>query len=55
MVERPEQFPHIQLRLAREGTAAPPPPRRRKQNPRTTANASDRWGHGSRLRVRHYP
>jgi hypothetical protein len=50
MVERPEQFPHIQLRLAREGTAAPPPPRRRKQNPRTTANASDRWGHGSRLK-----
>jgi hypothetical protein len=50
MVERPEQFPHIQLRLAREDTAAPPPRRLRKQNPRTTANADDRWGHGSRLK-----
>lgn len=50
MVERPEQFPHIQLRLAREGTVTPPPPRGRKQNPRTTANASDRWGHGNRLK-----
>ncbi len=50
MVERSEQFPHIQLRLASVGIAATPPSGGRKQNPRTTANASDRWGHGSRLK-----
>jgi hypothetical protein len=50
MVERPEQLPHIQLRLAREGIAATPPSGGRKQNPRTTTNTSDRWGHGSRLK-----
>lgn len=50
MVERPEQFPHIQLRLAREGIAAPALSGGRRQNPRTTANARDRWGHGSRLK-----
>jgi hypothetical protein len=50
MVERAKQFPHIQLRLITEGIAAPVTSGARRQNPRTSANISDRWGHGSRLK-----
>ncbi len=50
MVERAEGFPHIQLKLTTQGIAAPPPGGARKQNPQTTANLSDRWGHGSKLK-----
>jgi hypothetical protein len=49
MVERSDRFPHIQLRLAKEGIAAPPKPPRKK-DPQTLANSGDRWGHGSRLK-----
>ena len=50
MVERSERFPHIQLKLTIQGTAASPPGGARKQNPQTTANLSDRWGHGTKLK-----
>jgi hypothetical protein len=50
MVERAEGFPHIQLKLTTQGIAAYPPGGGRKQNPQTTANLSDRWGHGSKLK-----
>lgn len=50
MVERTTRFPHIQLKLTTEGTAASFPPGGRRQNPQTSANLSDRWGHGSRLK-----
>jgi hypothetical protein len=50
MVERAEGFPHIQLKLTTQGTAASPPGGARKQNPQTTANLSDRWGHGTKLK-----
>ena len=49
MVERSDRFPHIQLRLAKEGIAAPQRPGRKK-DPQTLANSGDRWGHGSRLK-----
>lgn len=49
MVERSERFPHIQLRLAKEGIAATPPGGGRKKEAQTLANLGDRWGHGSRL------
>jgi hypothetical protein len=42
-------FPHIPLRLTREGTAVFTSGGR-KPNPRTTTNLSDRWGHGNRLK-----
>ena len=48
MVERSDRFPHIQLRLAKEGIAAPQKPVMKK-DPQTLANSGDRWGHGSRL------
>lgn len=48
MVERSDKFPHIQLRLAKEGSAATPPGGG-KSNPITSANASNRQGHGSKL------
>jgi hypothetical protein len=48
MVERSDRFPHIQLRLAKEGIAAPQKPVMKKA-PQTLANSGDRWGHGSRL------
>ncbi|MBD1898395.1 S8 family peptidase [Trichocoleus sp. DQ-A3] len=50
MVERSERFPHIQLKLTTQGIAASPPGGGRKQNPQTSANLSDRWGHGSKLK-----
>ena len=49
MVERSDKFPHIQLRLAKEGIAATPPGGGRKKDAQTLANSGDRWGHGSRL------
>ncbi|WP_293355265.1 MULTISPECIES: S8 family peptidase [unclassified Microcoleus] len=49
MVERSDGFPHIQLRFAKEGTAATPPGGGRKKDPQTLANFGDRGGHGSRL------
>ena len=48
MVERSDRFPHIQLRLAKEGIAAPHRGGSKKA-PQTLANSGDRWGHGSRL------
>ncbi|EDX75008.1 hypothetical protein MC7420_882 [Coleofasciculus chthonoplastes PCC 7420] len=42
-------FPHIPLRLTREGTAVFTSGGR-KPNPQTTTNLSDRWGHGNRLK-----
>lgn len=64
MVERSKRFPHIQkaktgrilrpiycrLKLTKEGIAAPASSGPRRQNARITANASDRWGHGSSLK-----
>ena len=50
MVERADGFPHIQLKLTTQGIAASPPGGVRKTNPQTTANLSDRWGHGSKLK-----
>ncbi|MEG4803252.1 S8 family peptidase [Microcoleus sp. ARI1-B5] len=50
MVERSDRFPHIQLRLARSGVAATPMGGG-KPNPITSANASNRQGHGSRLKT----
>ena len=49
MVERSERFPHIQLRLAKEGIAALSGGGGKK-HPKTSANANDRQGHGSRLK-----
>jgi Subtilase family len=49
MVERSDRFPHIQLRLAKEGIAATPMGVW-KQNAITSANASNRQGHGSKLK-----
>lgn len=49
MVERAEGFPHIQLKLTTEGIAVSPKGGG-KQNPQTSANLSDRWGHGSKLK-----
>lgn len=48
MVESSDRFPHIQLRLAKEGIAAPQGGGSKKA-PQTLANSGDRWGHGSRL------
>ncbi|HBE19715.1 MAG TPA: subtilase family protease [Cyanobacteria bacterium UBA11149] len=50
MVKSSDQFPHIQLKLKTQGTAASPPPASRKQHPQTAKNLSDRWGHGRKLR-----
>jgi hypothetical protein len=50
MVERADGFPHIQLKLTIQDIAASPPGGVRKTNPQTTANLSDRWGHGSKLK-----
>ncbi len=51
MVERQSQkFPHIQLKLTREGSAAPPRSGSRKKNPRTSENFGDRQGHGKKLK-----
>lgn len=49
MVERSDKFPHIQLKLAREGIAADPKGRGRKKDAQTLANLGDRWGHGGML------
>jgi len=48
MVERSDRFSHIQLRLAKEGIAAPQGGGSKKA-PQTLANSGDRWGHGRRL------
>ncbi|MEG4632135.1 S8 family peptidase [Microcoleus sp. AR_TQ3_B6] len=48
MVESSDRFPHIQLKLAKEGIAAPQGGGSKKA-PQTLANSGDRWGHGSRL------
>ncbi|MEP6501303.1 S8 family peptidase [Microcoleus vaginatus] len=49
MVELSDKFPHIQLRLAKEGIAATPMGVK-KEHPTTSANENDRQGHGSRLK-----
>jgi hypothetical protein len=51
MVDNSQQFPHVQLRLTKEGTAKPAPGGGgKKLNPITANNKSDRWGHGNRLK-----
>lgn len=50
MVKSFEQFPHIQLKLTTQGTAASPPSGSRRQNSQTAKNLSDRWGHGRKLK-----
>ncbi len=51
MVDNSKQFPHIQLKLAREGTAKPATGGgSNKTNPITAKNRSDRWGHGNKLK-----
>ncbi len=51
MVDNSKQFPHIQLKLAREGTAKPATGGgSKKTNPITAKNRSDRWGHGNKLK-----
>ena len=49
MVEKSRTVPHIDLRLIKEGIAAPPPSGRRNKNPITEANANNRQGHGNKL------
>ena len=48
MVERYNKFPHIQLKFERAGIAASPPGGG-TPNAITSANASNRQGHGSKL------
>ncbi|WP_414584485.1 S8 family peptidase [Scytonema sp. PCC 10023] len=50
MVERSEQFPHIQLKLTTEGSAKPAQAGARQQNPQTAANLANRQGHGTKLK-----
>lgn len=49
MVERSDRFPHIQLKFERSGIAASPQGGG-KPNAITSANASNRQGHGSKLK-----
>ncbi len=49
MVERSDKFPHIQLKLTKEGIAATTQGGG-KPNAITSANASNRQGHGSKLK-----
>src|SRR4028119_2431066 len=49
MVERSDRFPHIQLKFERAGIAASPPGGG-TPNAITSANASNRQGHGSKLK-----
>jgi len=51
MAQNSKQFPHVQLRLTKEGTAKPARGgNNNKINPTTASNKSDRWGHGSKLK-----
>ncbi|PSB01032.1 S8 family serine peptidase [Merismopedia glauca] len=51
MIEGAKRFPHVQLKLAREGTAKPATGGGSKRtNPITASNRSDRWGHGNKLK-----
>lgn len=51
MVDNSKQFPHVQLRFTREGTAKPATGGgSKKTNPITASNKSDRWGHGNKLK-----
>lgn len=50
MVESSKPFPHIPIRLVKEGTAESPRTGARKQNPITSSNLSNRQGHGSKLK-----
>ena len=51
MTQNSKQFPHIRLRLTKEGIAKPSGGgRSKKLNPTTASNKSDRWGHGSKLK-----
>jgi hypothetical protein len=52
MVDNSKQFPHVQLRLTREGTAKSAiGGGGKKLNPITANNNSDRWGHGNKLKA----
>ena len=51
MTQNSKQFPHVRLRLTKEGTAKPSTGGgNKKLNPITASNKSDRWGHGSKLK-----
>jgi len=49
MVESSQGFPHIDLRLTRQGSAVPPTGGGKK-NPITVVNLGNRQGHGSKLK-----
>ena len=49
MVEKSPQFPHIELKLAREGMAQPTRSGPGKKNPKTSENFGNRQGHGNKL------
>jgi hypothetical protein len=51
MADNSKQFPHVPLRLTKEGTAKSSSRRRgKKLNPITANNQSDRWGHSKKLK-----
>ncbi|VEP12428.1 conserved hypothetical protein [Hyella patelloides LEGE 07179] len=50
MVENSKQFPHIQLKLTKEGTAILYGGGNKKTNPITASNKDNRWGHGNKLK-----
>lgn len=51
MTQNSKQFPHVQLRFVREGSAIlSGGGGNRRPNPITASNRNDRWGHGSRLK-----
>jgi exonuclease VII small subunit len=50
MADNSKQFPHVQLRLTKEGTAKTVTGGGKKPNPITANNKSDRWGHGNKLK-----
>ncbi len=50
MAQNSKQFPHVQLRLTKEGTAKSARGGSKKPHPTTTSNKQDRWGHGSKLK-----
>lgn len=51
MTQNSKQFPHVKLRLTKEGMAKPVTGGGNKKiNPTTAGNKSDRWGHGSKLK-----
>ena len=51
MVENSKQFPHVRLKLARQGSAKTAKGGgSNKLNPTTASNQENRWGHGNKLK-----